>query len=130
MAQTQSTQEQRIRRSIADAVAAFQKGRMSGAPCSVAVSLQPDAVVITLRGIMSPAEKRLAEVGKDREELLQEFYSRAFELGKAELESKIADIVRRKVAHSFLHMDADSGGAVIMVTLEGAPSASHGEVKA
>ncbi len=102
---------------IAEAVATFQRGQMSGAECSVAVSIQPDTVVVTLRGVMSPAEKRLVEVGNERQ-LLEEFYSRAFELGKANLEAAIEDILGRKVAHSFLHLDADSGDGVIMVTLE------------
>jgi len=128
MTQTQRTEEQEIRRRITEVVTAFQKSQMSGAQCSIAVSIQPDAVVITLRGVMSPAEKRLVEIGKERG-LLEEFYRRAFELGKGRLEETIGDIIDRKVAHSFLHMDADSGDAVIMATLEGIPDASQREVE-
>ena len=120
---SRSEKKQSVEKKIADAVARFITSRLSTAACSVSVSFQPASVIATMRSLMSPAEKRLVEVG-DSNELLEEFYRRAFDLGKSELEAAVQTILGSQVDHSFLRMDMESGDAVIVIALKAASASS------
>ena len=88
---------------------------------SITVDLHADTVVITLRGVTSPAEKDLA---RDREarELLERFYGELFDVIKPILEAKIRETLGRHVRRSKLNMDSASGAGVILLTMAGEQS--------
>ena len=118
MTQTQHTEEQEIHRRIAEAVTAFQQSQISGAQCSINVSMQSDAVVITLRGVMSPAEKNYAKDRKARR-LLERFYEELFDTTRPMLETSVQEILGQRVKRSRFAVDPESGDGVIVVTFAG-----------
>jgi uncharacterized protein YbcI len=62
---------------IARAASAFEKQRTGHVPQSVTVVLSKDTLVITLQGILSPAEKALAKSPAGAVEV-QEFHRQLF----------------------------------------------------
>ena len=103
-------------RRIVETISAFERRQMSVSPQSVAVTLGPGSVVVTLQGVTSPAERDFA---RDREgrRLLERFYEEVFEASRPVFETAVADALERAVERSKLTVDAESGSAVILISL-------------
>lgn len=76
---------------IAETAIAFEKQRLGRKPTSVTVVLGGDTLVITMHGVLSPAEKALATspAGAAR---LQEFHQNLFQLSSDPLRQEIKRI--------------------------------------
>jgi uncharacterized protein YbcI len=103
---------------IVDAIAAFENQQMSISPESISVHLSPSSVVVTLQGVTCPAERNCAR-DKEGRQLLERFYTEAFDATRPVLETAIAGILTRQIERSSLVVDAKSGTGVILVSLAG-----------
>ena len=115
--------EERLKGQLTEAVIAFQRDQMSVTAESVWVDLHPGALVVTVRGAISPAEQSCARDGKGRE-LLDRFYSRLFEVSKRTLEEAVEAILGLPMRQSRLCVDTESGAQVILFTFCGNPQES------
>jgi uncharacterized protein YbcI len=73
---------------LAQAVCAFEQQRTGHAPKSVTVVLNADTLVITLHGVLSPAEKALAQTPAGAAQI-QEFHQQLF--------ANSADVLRQEI---------------------------------
>jgi uncharacterized protein YbcI len=96
---------------IARAAKAFEQERTGHGPKSVNVILSDDALVITLRGALSEAEKALA---KDPEGAakVQEFHRQLFASAAGTLRQEIERITGAKVREATAEMEPSSGTVV------------------
>jgi uncharacterized protein YbcI len=101
---------------IVEIISTFEKRQMSVSPVAVAVTLAPESIVVTLQGITSPAERDYA---RDREgkRLLDRFYEEVFEVSRPVFETAVADVLGCSIERSKLTVDAESGSAVILISL-------------
>jgi len=76
---------------IAQTAIAFEQQRLGRRPTSVTVVLGGDTVVITMHGVLSPAEKALAASPASAAQL-QEFYQSLFQLSSEPLKQEIKRI--------------------------------------
>jgi uncharacterized protein YbcI len=108
--------QDRLKQQIVEAVTSFQKSQMSVNCESIAVDFHPDTLVVTLCGATCPAERDCARERRSRE-LLEKFYRELFHVIKPILESKIQEILGRRVRRSRLDIDPESGDGVVLLTL-------------
>lgn len=109
---------------IARAAKAFEQERTGHAPTSVTVVLSDDALVITLHGALSEAEKALAKHPNGAAKV-QEFHSRLFDTAADTLRRDIERITGAKVREASAEIDppqgsvmrAFAGGTVVQVFL-------------
>jgi uncharacterized protein YbcI len=85
------TQPHSVAQQIAQAAIAFEEQRLGRKPTSVTVAVSGDTLVITMHGVLSPAEKALAAspagAGK-----LQEFHQQLFQVSSDPLRKEIERI--------------------------------------
>ncbi|MBI5865993.1 MAG: DUF2294 domain-containing protein [Planctomycetes bacterium] len=109
---------------IAQAVRAFEQERTGHAPKSVTVVLSDDALVITLHGALSEAEKALARTPNGAAKV-QEFHSQLFATAADPLRQDIERITGAKVREAIAEieppqgtvMKAFAGGTIVQVYL-------------
>src|SRR5476651_225994 len=82
---------------IAQAAIAFEEQRLGRKPSSVTVVLGGDTLVITMDGVLSPAEKSLAASPAGAAKL-QEFHQQLFQLSSDPMRSEIKRITGWKYA--------------------------------
>jgi uncharacterized protein YbcI len=75
-------------RQLAQAACAFEQQRTGHVPKSVTVVLNEDTLVITLHGVLSPAEKALAQTPAGAAQM-QEFHQQLF--------ASSADVLRQEI---------------------------------
>jgi uncharacterized protein YbcI len=112
------TTQDELKQQILEAVNSFQETQFAITCESIAVDCHADTLVITLRGATSPAEKDIARDNWPRE-LLETFYDKLFDVIKPVLESKIQEILRRRIRRSRMKIDPESGAGVILLTFAG-----------
>ncbi len=115
-AKSPTDKEDRLKQEIVKVVTRFESDQMSVRPESVSVTLQPRALLVTLRGTTCPAEKNYAR-GKQGRELLEKLYAEVFDTAKPILEAAIERILDQKVERSRLSVDTESGDGVILFAL-------------
>jgi uncharacterized protein YbcI len=98
-------------RRIAQAVNAFEKQQTGHLPHSVAVVLHEDTLVITLRGVLSPAEKALAKSPTGAVEV-QEFHRQLFASVSDSLLQEIKRITGVNVLGATAEVETTSGTMV------------------
>jgi uncharacterized protein YbcI len=76
---------------IAQSAIAFEEQRLGRKPTSVAVALAGDALVITMHGVLSPAEQALAASPAGAAQL-QEFHQQLFQISSDPLRREIKRI--------------------------------------
>jgi uncharacterized protein YbcI len=108
--------EDRLKQEITQVVTRFESDQMSVRPEPVSVTLQPRALLVTLRGTTCLAEKNYAR-GERGRELLGRLYAEVFDTAKPILEAAIEGILGQKVDRSMLSVDAESGDGVILFAL-------------
>ena len=116
--------EIQLKRHIVDVVTRFEQDQMSITPDLVAVALHPDLLVVTLRGVTSPAEKHLAREQPGRT-LLGELYGGLFNSVKQVLEVAIEDVLGDQVERSNMTVEPESGNGVMLFTLAGRLNDEH-----
>jgi uncharacterized protein YbcI len=100
---------------IAQAAVAFEEQRTGRAPNKVTVVLTGDTLVITLHGVMSPAEKALAEnaAGAAR---VGEFHRQLFASSSASLLDEIKRITGQAVREAAAEIEPSTGTVVKVFT--------------
>ena len=105
---------------ISAAVIRFKRDYLGRGPREVRAFLVEDMVLIRLKGVMTPAEQRLALVddkhrGRD---LIKQLRIELLEHGKEILESAIEAIIGIKIVSMHTDISTKSGESVIVFTLE------------
>lgn len=106
-----------VAQQIAQAARAFESTRTGHAPQSVTVVLGDDAVVVTLRGALSPAERSLA-TSPEAAAQLQEFHRQLFTASSEPLRREIQRITGVEVREATAEL-VTAGGAVLHVFTAG-----------
>jgi uncharacterized protein YbcI len=88
------TQPQSMAQQIAQSAIAFEAQRLGRKPTSVTVVLGGDTLVITMHGVLSPAEKALAASPTGSAELMV-FHQQLFQLSSDPLRREITRITGR-----------------------------------
>lgn len=101
----------RIAKQVAGAAAAFQQQMTGRLPSAVTVVLSEDTVIITLRGVLSPAEMALAKSGEDAARL-RELHRSLFTTASEPLRRQISDITGVDVCEASMEVDTSTGTAV------------------
>lgn len=117
---------------IAQVAKAFEQERTGHAPKSVTVVLSDDALVITLHGALSEAEKALAK-HPDGAAKVQEFHSQLFATAASTLRQNIERITGTKVRDASAEIEppqgmvvkAFAGGTLVQVFLLAASVATE-----
>ena len=104
-----------VARQIARAAVAFEQQRTGHVPRSVAVVLSGDTLVITLHGVLSPAEKALARspAGAAR---VQEFHRELFTNACGALREEIQRITGVEVREAVAEVEPETGTVVQVFT--------------
>jgi uncharacterized protein YbcI len=103
--------ESGMARQIARAAKAFEHERTGRLPQSVTVVLSDDALVITLHGALSEAEKALAR-DPDGAAQVQEFHRQLFASAAGTLREEIEQITGVKVREASADVEPASGAVV------------------
>lgn len=111
------SEENSVKSQVEEAVGRFVGDYLKVTPKSVSTDIHAADIVVTLQGIVPPAEKDFAESAPEKRALLEECYSKAFETTKGEVERMLEDILGRAVESSMLHIDPRSGNAVMVFNL-------------
>jgi len=115
------TQPISVAQQIAQTAIAFEEQRLGRKPTSVTVVLGGDTLVITMHGVLSPAEKALAESPAGAANL-QEFHQNLFQLSSDPLREEIKRITGLEICTDAKKMAAAtvqvfSVGTVVQVFL-------------
>lgn len=111
MEQTKSTMAQEI----AKAAIAFERRRTGRAPGKVTVVVTNDTLVITLHGVLSPAERALAKDSAGAAQM-EEFHQQLFVNSSAELLNEIKRITGQEVREAAAEIETSSGTVVKVFT--------------
>jgi len=111
MDQANSTAAQQIAR----AAVAFEQQRTGHVPQSVTVVLSGDTLVITLHGVLSPAEKALARSPTGAAQV-QEFHRQLFANACGTLRQEIKRITGAEVREAVAEVEPETGTVVQVFT--------------
>ena len=100
---------------VANAASAFQLQRTGHAPKAVSVVLSEDTLVITLRGVLSPAEKALA-ANPEGAAKVQEFHRQLFSNSAEPLRQEIRRITGVNVREAAAEVEPTAGTVVQVFT--------------
>jgi uncharacterized protein YbcI len=104
-----------IAQQIAQAAKAFERERTGHSPASVTVVLSDDALVITLHGALSEAEKALAR-DPDGAAKMQEFHGQLFATAAGTLRQEIERITGARVREAGSQIEPSTGMVVKLFT--------------
>jgi uncharacterized protein YbcI len=96
---------------IADAAKAFEQARTGHRPTSVTVVVSDDALVVTLHGALSEAEKALAQDPEGAEKV-QEFHRQLFATAAESLRKEVERITGVKVREAKAELEPSTGTLV------------------
>jgi uncharacterized protein YbcI len=100
---------------VAQAAIAFERRRTGRAPGKVTVVLTHDTLVITLHGVLSPAEKALAKTSTGASQV-EEFHQQLFANSSDELLAEIRRITGQEVREATAEIETSSGTVVKVFT--------------
>jgi uncharacterized protein YbcI len=112
-----STQETKsnVAQQIAQAAIAFQQQRTGHVPQSVAVILDENTLVVTLRGVLSPAEQILAKSPEGAAQI-QMFHRQLFASSSEPLRQEIKRITGSEVREATAEIEPTTGTVVQVFT--------------
>lgn len=108
---------------VSNAVNRFKREYMGRGPREVRTYLVEDMALVRLRGVLTPAEQRLAQVedphrGRD---LIKQLRVELIEHGRELLEAAVQDILGVRVLSLHTDISTRTGESVIVFTLSGDP---------
>ena len=109
------TLQESMAQQIARAASAFEKQRTGHPPKSVTVVLSEETMVITLHGVLSPAEKVLAKTAAGAQQL-QEFHRQLFANSSEPLRQEIKRITGVDVREATAEVESTTGTVVQVFT--------------
>lgn len=104
-----------VAQQIAQAASAFEEQRTGRRPKSVSVVLSADTLVITLHGVLTPAEKVLAQTAEGAAKV-QEFHRQLFDSAALPLRQEIKRIAGVDVRESAAEVETTTGTVVQVFT--------------
>lgn len=113
---------------VSNAVIRFKREYMGRGPREVRTYLVEDMALVRLRGVLTPAEQRLAQVedphrGRD---LIKQLRVELIEHGRELLEAAVQDILGVRVLSLHTDISTRTGESVIVFTLSGDPLENAG----
>ncbi len=118
-----------IEAEISEAVIKFEREYMGRGPEETCSYLLGDMIVVRLRGVLTPAEKQLADSSDYAEggRLVKQVRMQLLEKARTLLETIIRDITGRSVVSLHTDISTRTGERVIIWTLDGAVDYRPGE---
>lgn len=118
-----------IEAEISEAIIKFEREYMGRGPKETRSYLLGDMIVIRLRGVLTPAEKQLADAPSYAEggQLVKQVRMQLLEKARTLLEAIIHDITGRNVVSLHTDISTRTGERVIIWTLDGAVDFRPGE---
>lgn len=109
---------------VSNAVIRFKREYMGRGPQDVRTFLVDDMALVRLRGVLTPAEQRLAEVedphrGRD---LIKQLRVELIEHGRELLEEAVSGVLGVKVVSLHTDISTRTGESIILFTLAGKPA--------
>ena len=101
---------------VVKVVTKFTDEYLKMTPESVLVDIHPHCVLVTLQGIVSPAEKDYAR-GEQACELIEKCYSSSFNIIRRPLEKALGRILGQLIESSVLRVVLESGNCVMIFNL-------------
>lgn len=107
---------------VGRAIIQFEKEFMGRGPLETKTYLLDDLILIRLKGVLTPAERKLSESQSDRSAyLLKQVRNELLASGRPMLEAVIRDIVGVDVQSIHTDISTKTGERVIVITLQGKP---------
>lgn len=101
----------------------FEKEFMGRGPLETKTYILDDMILIRLKGVLTPAERKLSETQRDRSAyLLKQVRNELLLTGRPMLEAVIHDIVGVKVQSVHTDISTKTGERIIVITLERSPN--------
>jgi uncharacterized protein YbcI len=112
-----------IEAEISEAIVRFEREYMGRGPEETRTFLLDDMVLVRLKGVLTPAESKLAAEGTDERVrmLVKQLRIELLEKGRELLEAIIRDILGQKVKSLHTDISTRTGERIIIFTLEAAP---------
>ena len=109
------TSKETMAQEVARAASDFERQRTGHPPKSVTVVLSEETLVITLHGVLSPAEKVLAKTAAGTQQL-QEFHRQLFANSSEPLRQEIKRITGVEVREATAEVESTTGTVVQVFT--------------
>ena len=111
---------------ISEAIIKFEREYMGRGPEETRTFLLDDMVLVRLKGVLTPAEKKLVETRSDERGrmLIKQLRIELLEKGRPLLEAIVRDVLGRKVNSLHTDISTRTGERIIIFTLEGAAGSS------
>lgn len=107
---------------VGRAVIQFEKEFMGRGPLETKTYLMDDLILVRLKGVLTPAERKLSESQSDRSAyLLKQVRNELLSSGRPMLEAVIRDIVGVDVQSIHTDISTKTGERVIVITLQKKP---------
>jgi uncharacterized protein YbcI len=106
---------------ISEAIVRFEKEYMGRGPDETKTYIIDDMVLVRLKGVLTRAERQLAESGEPTtgRHLIKQVRIELLEKGRPLLEALISDIVGREVTSLHTDISTQTGERVVLFTLDG-----------
>lgn len=115
---------QALETQLVRAVSQFEKEYMGRGPLETKVWLIEDMILIRLKGVLTPAERKLSESKRERSAyLIKQVRNELLASGRHLLETVIHDIVGIPIQSIHTDISTKTGERIIVVTLERAAPA-------
>jgi uncharacterized protein YbcI len=116
---TEYTSRGDLEAAISRAVINFEKEFMGRGPVEVRTYLLGDLIVVRLKGVLTPAEQRLAKSKSPRSGyLLKQVRNELLACGRPLLEAVLKDILNARVRSIHTDISTKTGERVIVISLE------------
>lgn len=114
---------------ISEAVIRFEREFMGRGPEETKAYIVDDMVLVRLRGVLTPAEKNLAQIDSSAHgrALIKQVRIELIEKARGMLEAIIQDITGRKLKSLHTDISTTTGERVIIFTLDGRPRVAGDE---
>lgn len=99
------------------AIIQFEKEYLGRGPLEARTFFIQDLVLVRLRGVLTPAEMKLAE-NPDGQTLVKEARRQLFETSRSLLEEIVQSILKRRVVSLHTDMSTKTGERIIVFTLD------------
>lgn len=117
-----------VEAAISRALIHFEKEFMGRGPTETRTYILGDMIVVRLKGVMTPAEQRLAKSKTPRSGyLLKQFRNELLASGRSVLEDLLHDIVNVRVQSIHTDISTKTGERVIVFTLQDKLDFSNGD---
>jgi len=113
----------RLETDISDAVIRFEKEYMGRGPLEARTYIVDDMVIVRLKGVLTSAERQLAQSGDpgNGRELIKQMRHALLEKGRPLLEAVILDVLKVPVRSLHTDLSTITGERVIIFSLETRP---------